>query len=191
MPAAMKFSVADVRHAHIREKLGEAAWLATLERLDPEDRAIVERGTPDGMAPASVEGRLMESLALAVFHGDRAATERFLREGGRAQADKMLDGVFSIFARFASPTQALKRAPSIFSSVYVGTTADSEVAADGRSGVLRVHGLGEYTFVGPWLSGWMERAIERFGGVAPTVRERSWEAGMNGSDELTFEARWG
>lgn len=189
MPAAMKFGVADVRHAYIKQMLGQDAWERTVARLTPEERAIVERGE-GGMAPAIVEGRLLVALVDTAFKSDRFAAERFLRTGGASQADSMLDGVFSIFARFASPQQALKRGPSIFSSVYSGTSASSIIHDGAKSGALTVSGLGEYTYVAPWLSGWMERALERFGAMRPQVRERAWEAGHNASDELVFEVRW-
>lgn len=189
MSASMKMAVAKVRHDYIRRTLGEDAWHQATSLLPEEERSILETGEA-GMAPASVEGRLMTALSSASFGNDRAAFESYLRAGGKSQADAMLEGIFSVFARFASPQQAIKRAPSIFSSVYTGTSAESDVNAETKTGRLIVRGLGEYTFVSPWLSGWMERAIERFGGGDPVVRERSWEQGHNGSDELVFEVRW-
>ncbi len=190
MPAAMKFKVADVRHAYFRRTLGDESWDAVVSRLTPEERSIVANGDERGMAPALLEGKLMTTLVEVALGNDRLAAERFLRTGGASQADAMLDGIFSVFARFSSPQQALKRAPSIFASVYEGTSCSSGMNPDDRSGILRVGGLGEYTFVAPWLCGWMERALERFGGTSPRVAERAWESGQNGSDDLVFEAGW-
>jgi hypothetical protein len=102
----------------------------------------------------------------------------------------MLDGVFSVFSRFVSPAQALRRAPSILASVYRGASAHSELAPSGCGGRLTIEGLGDYDYVSPWICGWMERAIERFGGSDPSVRERSWDAGGDSSGSLVFDARW-
>lgn len=191
MPAAMKQSVADVRHEYIKERIGAVAWLEALNKLSPEEREIVAKGDEQGMCPAYVAGNLMGAIVETHFHGSRHAAEQFLFEGGRAQADKMLDGLFSVFARFVSPKQALDRAPSIISSVYTGTDPSSRIDEDGMGGALTIAGLEEYEYVAPWLSGWMQRAIERFGGDSPTVIERNWASGQTRSDELVFEARWG
>jgi hypothetical protein len=141
------------------------------------------------MCPTVLAGRVMTSV-VERFCSDRADAERFLRKGGAAQADTMLDGAFSVFSRFVSPSQALKRAPSILSSVYRGTNADSRLSDSGCAGTLTIRGLDDYAYVSPWICGWMERAIERFGGSSAVVRERSWDGGLVASDELVFEASW-
>lgn len=189
MPSAMKQSVADIRHEYVRSAVGGQIWHDARSRLTEGERAVLREGDASGSCPTALAGRFMSDV-VGLVCPNREDAERFLREGGAAQADAMLDGVFSVFSRFVSPAQALKRAPSVLASVYKGTSADSVLSASGRGGSLTIRGLGDYEYVSPWVCGWMERAIERFGGSAAAVRERSWDAGAVSSDELVFEASW-
>lgn len=189
MPAAMKQSVADVRHGYVRSMVGGGVWHEALSHLTEHERSVLNEGDASGMCPTGLAGRFMGDV-VGLACADREEVERFLREGGAAQADAMLDGVFSVFSRFVSPAQALKRAPSILAAVYKGTSADSLVAASGRGGRLTIEGLDDYDYVSPWICGWMERAIERFGGSGASVRERSWDGGAVSSGKLVFDASW-
>jgi hypothetical protein len=57
-------------------------------------------------------------------------------------------------------------------------------------GRLKVCGLGEFDYLSPWMCGWIERAVERFGGSEPKVRENSWGRGATASDVLEFDISW-
>jgi len=103
----------------------------------------------------------------------------------------MLDGLFSVFARFATPSQAFGRAGSMIAAAYSGDVASDTVKAeDGKGGTITIVGLGEVDNLSPWLCGWMERAIERFGGAKVKVTERSWDSGKRSADALTFDISW-
>lgn len=190
MGTTEKSSVAEVSHGYFRRTYGQSVWARTLEKLTPEERAMTENLASNPNFPVYIDGKIFSAIVELQFNGSRSVAERELRTGGRRQADEMLDGLFSIFARFVSPQQAVKRAGSIMASVYTGVTTDSTMGADNLSAVIKVRGLGELSYIAPWVSGWMERAIERFGGKNPHVEEQNWAAGRNAADELVYEVRW-
>jgi hypothetical protein len=109
---------------------------------------------------------------------------------GARQADEMLDGVFSVFARYISPTQAFSRAGSIISSAYTGVTHTTESSPDGKGGTLRMRGFAELTYGAASIAGWIERALIRFGAKEAKVVERNYAAGCFSADELVFDLTW-
>jgi len=190
MAATVKGSVVSAGHDYMRRAYGEPTWQRVLGHLTPDERALVMHGRQTLQFPVAVDGKVFSALVAEQFEGNRIVTERELRKGGAAQADDMLNGVFSIFARLASPRQAFKRAGSIVTSVYTEVTHATEEDADGGGGVIYIRGLGESPYVSPWQCGWIERALLHFGSTDPRVVERSWQAGRNASDELAYEVRF-
>ncbi len=190
MSAQMKGTAASFRHEYIRETYGEAAWKAIVESLSEDDRICIDDAERGQMIPCSVEGRVLAELVRTELGGSRSMAEGMLRRGGSSQADNMLDGVFSVFARFVSPQQAFSRAGSILTSVYEGVRSETEQNPEGVGGTLHITGLGDFEYLSPWLCGWISRAVERFGGEDPVVRERSWDMGANASDHLAIEISW-
>ncbi|PKQ16601.1 MAG: hypothetical protein CVT67_04170 [Actinobacteria bacterium HGW-Actinobacteria-7] len=192
MGVTVKSAVAKAGHDYIRRRYGEDAWNQLLDMLLVEDRVLIRNIGSTASFPVAVDGRVFEALVHAQFNGDRIVAASQLREGGACQADAMLDGIFSIFARYASPLQAFKRGGTVLASVYsnaVSTT--TEIAAAQNGGAIHVTGLGESSFIAPWHCGWTERALGRMGGNHVHVTERSWEAGMIASPELVYDVRWG
>ena len=191
MGATVKSTVAKAGHDYMRTTFGHDTWSRMLDRLPAEHSDLVRAIDSRPYFPVAVDGMVFEALVAEKFHGSRRTAEAELRKGGAAQADAMLDGLFSIFARFVSPKQAFSRAGSIITSVYSGgVTSRTEPSADGNGGAIHILGLGESSFVSPWQCGWIERATVRFGGVGARVTERSWESGLNASDELIYDVRW-
>lgn len=174
----------------IRAELGEGDWQRVLEALDPGDREIVAAPEKQNLVPTAVTGRFYTTIYRVVCSSDRMCTERKLRAAGRRDADDMLDGVFSVFARFVSPDQAFKRAGGMISSIYSGVTAESLPNADGHGGVLKIIGLDDEPFAACVISGWIERAIERFGAQNASVVEREWAAGHDAAQTLVFDLSW-
>ncbi|MDO8963998.1 MAG: hypothetical protein Q7W30_05820 [Coriobacteriia bacterium] len=190
MGAMVKASVVKAGHDYMRSTYGEATWREMLERLsDDEFRQVQSIGLAT-QVPVAVDGKVFAALVDVRFGGNSALAEGELRRGGATQADAMLDGVFSVFARFISPEQAYARAGSIITSVYTGVTSETEPLNGAKTGVLRLRGLGESLYVAPWQCGWMERAIQRFGASGCSVTERSWLAGRPAADELVYDIRW-
>jgi hypothetical protein len=190
MTAFQKGSVTASGHKMLRETYGEDVWKQVLDRLDEDDRRIVANVAMVTQYPLVTEGRVFALLHEIAFAGDRGRLDREFRAMGRKQADIMLDGIFSIFARMLSPHQAFSRAGSLIAAAYTGVTSDTEPAASGNGGVIHIRGLAEVTHLAPWLCGWMERALERFGASRAKVRERSWDAGNDASDDLAFVISW-
>lgn len=191
MEATVKAAVAKAGHDYMRTAYGEVVWDAVLEMLIPSDSALVRTIESSPNLPVAVDGHVFEALVHVRFGDDRRVVETELRRGGASQADAMLDGLFSIFARFVSPQQAFGRAGSIITSVYSDAVSSSTDTVPGENGgAIHIIGLGDSSFVSPWQCGWIERAVERFGGRNPRVTERSWEAGRNASHELVYDVRW-
>lgn len=183
--SSVKSSFQAVRHV-----LGESDWRRVVGTLSPEDQDMVENPAKHHLIPTEVTGRFYTAIHKILCDGDRFATDRLLRSSGRRDADDMLEGIFSVFARFVSPDQAFKRAGGMISAVYVGVTAESLPNATGTGGVLKLHGLEDEPFAVCVISGWIERAIERFGAKNPSVREQNWDAGLNAAPSLVFELAW-
>jgi hypothetical protein len=190
MAASVKATVVRAGHDYMREVSGEARWQRVLARLSDGDRALVLGSERMLQFPVAVDGRVFEAFVEELFGGNRVLAQDVLRAGGAKQADDMLNGVFSVFARFVSPQQAFSRAGSIISSVYTEVTSRTEVSEDGRGGVIRIMGLGDSCYVSPWQCGWIEHALERFGARGSKVTERTWESGHIASSELVYDVRW-
>ena len=190
MSTTAKGSVVTAGWEDMRGAYGDEAWQRVLDHLTDEDRELVAAARYTARFPVAVDGRVFEALVATKFEGNRLIAERELRRGGGAQADAMLNGIFSVFARIASPRLAFKRAGSIISSVYDGTSSVTEEDADESGGIVHLHGLGESTFIAPWQCGWIEGALKHFGAASPRVTEESWEAGLDASDHLKYRVRF-
>lgn len=187
MPATVKGSVVTAAYDYLRAAYGDEVWKRTLCRLSPDDQDLVKASARTLLYPVATDGRVLAAFVAEQFEGNRMIAERELRRGGASQADVMLRGVFSVFARLASPKAAFSRAGSIITSVYTEVTSDTEPRADDTGGIIRIRGLGESSFVAPWQCGWMERALVHFGSTSPRVIEQHWQAGREASDELVYE----
>jgi hypothetical protein len=174
----------------IRSELGEADWLRVMDSLDPDVRSAIEFPEAHTMLPTSITGQLLLTINVVVCLRDRVGTHRLLSAAGRRDADKMMEGILSIFARFVSAEQAFKRSGSLMSSVYKGVHAEAIPHADKPGGTLVIEGLGDQPFAAAFLGGWIERAVERFGARKVSVIERAWESGNIASDRLEFVLDW-
>lgn len=190
MGTLIKASSVRQGHQAMRERFGEEIYAEAVSRLSESDRKLVAGIDHAVTYPLAVDGRLQQHLVDIACGGSRLNAERAFREAAAVQAEAMLDGVFSVFARFVSPKQAFDKAGTILTSVYTGVTSETVHAEHGRGGSIKITGLGELPYAGPWLAGWMERALTRFGATRARVTERSWERGLIGSDELVFEVTW-
>lgn len=190
MSTTAKGSVVTAGWEYMRGAYGDEAWRRVLDHLNAEDRELVAAARYAARFPVAVDGRVFAALVATKFEGNRFIAERELRRGGGAQADAMLNGIFSVFARIASPRLAFKRAGSIISSVYDGTSSLTEEDADGSGGIVHLHGLGESTFIAPWQCGWIEGALKHFGAASPRVTEESWDAGLDAADHLRYRVRF-
>lgn len=188
MPAMLSGSTAKFRHRFIREQLGEGVWEEALARLDDEERTQIELSERGTRVATRVEGRLVDIVMTRRFGTDREAAEEFLRRGGCLQADETLDGMFKVFAHFVTPETALSRGPAIIGAAYSGV----DVCADTHSdhGTLTIAGLGDFPYASPWMCGWLERAMERFGGAKAHVHETTWRSGLNAAVRLEFVVGW-
>lgn len=191
MGVMAKGSVAKAGHDQVRGVFGEAAWAAAIGELTRDEREYVDNVAKLAHYPLIIDGRIFELLCEHECGGSTRSMEPPLRRAAAGQADAMLDGVFSIFSRFVSPVQAFSRAGSIIAASYTGpVSAETHKRPDGNGGEIVLRGLEELTFAGPWLSGWMERALIRFGASEARVSERTWRAGSSASNELVYDLEW-
>jgi hypothetical protein len=188
--AFAKGSVVAAGHDFMRDTYGIDTWDRILGTLSDDDRALVANARSTALFPVAVDGRVFSALVAERFEGNRFVAERELRRGGAAQADAMLNGVFSVFARLGTPQQLFGRAGSLISSVYKGVSSDTEASEDGSGGTIHIRGLGDSRYIAPWQCGWIERALGRFGSASPHVTERSWTSGLDSSDHLEYEVRF-
>jgi hypothetical protein len=188
--ATAKTSVVTAGHDFMRTAYGSDTWSRIMARLPEEDRDLLVNDRSAVRIPVAVDGRVFAALVAIAFEGNRFVAERELRRGGAAQADAMLDGVFSIFARLGTPRQIFGRAGSLISSVYTDVSSETEEYPGGTGGLIQIRGLGESSYISPWQCGWIERALTRFGSHSASVTEESWEAGQNACDHLRYKVRF-
>lgn len=174
----------------VQAVLGDEQWQQVVDALDPQDRDVVLAPEKVHLVPTALTGRFYSALHRVAGSGDRQRTAYLLRMAGRRDADDMLDGVFSVFARFISPDQAFSRAGGMISSIYSGVTAQTTKNEGRPGGTLSLTGLDDEPFAACVIGGWIERAIERFGARNPTVIERNWAAGRDAAETLIFELSW-
>ncbi|TLM73621.1 MAG: hypothetical protein FDZ70_07630 [Actinobacteria bacterium] len=187
MSTMAKGTIAKAGHDHIRLRFGEDVWERALRSLSDDERAVVLNVSKSTQYPIAIDGKIFAFVCRDRFAGDARRMGEAMREMGRAQADDMLDGVFSIFARFVSPSQAFARAGSIISSSYTGVTYETVPDPSGKGGVLTMRGFADLTYGAASISGWIERAITRFGAQRARVTERHYESGVVASDEFVFD----
>lgn len=190
MSATVRGSVAESAYRYLRENYGDDLWRQTLARLSDEDMTTIHSINAFTRLPVAVDGRVIAAFVDVAFAGDRSAADRAFRKAGGSQADHMLRGIFSVFARFTSPRQAFLRTGSIVTSVYDGVSHDTEERPEGNGGTLVIRGLAESSYVVPWQCGWIERAFVHFGSANCTCTEESWTRGRVASDELVFDIRY-
>jgi hypothetical protein len=190
MPAFEKGSSLKSNYAAVRAELGAAEWNRVLDTLDPEDRETILAPEKQLLVSTAVTGRLYTSVHQIACGGDRTRTERLLRSAGGRAADDMLDGAFSVFARFVSPQQAYKRAGGIVSSVYKGVEAETATNDADDGGTLQLSGFDDYPYAACLIGGWVERALARFGAQRVSVVERAWTAGRDLAPTLVFDISW-
>lgn len=174
----------------VRDELGEVDWQRVMDELDPDARAAILFPEAHTLLPTSITGNLLLTISVVVCMRDRTRTYRLLSAAGRRDADKMMEGMLSIFARFVSAQQAFKRSGSLMSSVYSGVRAEALPHPDKPGGTLVIEGLGDQPYAAAFLGGWIQRAVERFGASKVTVKERAWESGNIASDRLEFVLDW-
>ena len=174
----------------MRQTYGEAVWDEILARLTDEERSQVAFISGANSYPVTLLSAVNTAFVDVVCHGNRTAAGEAFRKLGRHIAEDNLSGIYSIFIRFASPEKVLGKIPSIVSTMYTGVTADHEDSPDGHGSIVHIRGLGELTYAGPRLCGWAEAALEKVGARGVRVAEKSWDAGLIASDELTLVLSW-
>jgi hypothetical protein len=175
---------------YMRSRWGEDTWQRVVASLPEADKVAIEDTYRGAAFPFGSDTRLCEAYREQVFAGSTATAGAAFREVGRHAAEQMLEGAFSVFARFVTMEQALLRSGSIIASAYTGVTAEASVTPGGKSGTVIMRGFDGLAYSSPRIAGWMEGAMPRFGAKNPSVRERTWEAGAIDANELVFDLTW-
>jgi hypothetical protein len=190
MTAHLKGTALRPTFDYIRQVYGEEVWTAIFERLPPEHRREINFLQTTNHYPVELPGSVLSAFVDVHCQGNRVLAEALLRDVGRHTADHMLDGIYSVFLRHRTLDKAFMSVGHAVETMYKGTSADIEHTPGDNHGVVHVHGLLHFTYVSPRLCGWAERSLERAGAKSARVSERSWRAGKNSSNQLTFEAAW-
>lgn len=111
-------------------------------------------------------------------------------DAGRADAERVLSGVYRLFLHFGSPGFIIRRGSVLFPSYYKDATMEVlEVKSKGCSlrltefGGEKMEKFNEYTIIG-----WMQRAMELCG--CKNVRVRTEPVSIHGVEMLDFIADW-
>ncbi len=186
----VKGVVAQSTFDYIKEKHGAAVWERCLTHLSEDDRIAVTAGVN---VPLAVMGRFNEAFVAVVCGGSKTMAVRVFREMGAKSADKLLlgNGIFSIFARFVTPKQVLKRAETVIKTAYPGASVEVQINAAEDGGLIKIHGMSGYPYGSQRIVGWLLRGIEIVGGANARVTERNWDAGRIDSETYELEVGWG
>mgnify|MGYP001056117437 CR=1 FL=1 len=186
----VKGVVAQSTFDHIKQKHGPDAWDRCIARLSDSDRLTVNAGVN---VPLDVMGRFNEALVTEVCGGSRSLAAQEFRDIGAASADKLLlgNGIFSVFARFVSPKQVLKRAETVIKTAYPGSTVEVNISSSEEGGVILIHGMAGFPYGSQRIVGWLLRGIEIVGGTNARVTERNWDAGKIDSETYELTLSWG
>lgn len=185
----VKGVVAQSAFDYIKEQHGLEAWERTLARLSADDRITVKAGVN---VPLGVMGRFNEAFVAEICGGSKMRAEQEFQDMGAKSAEKLLlgNGIFSVFARFVSPKQVLKRAETVIKTAYPGADVDVTIDPQGEGGLILIHGMGGYPYGSQRVVGWLLRGIEIVGGTDARVSERHWDAGQIDSDTYELLLKW-
>jgi hypothetical protein len=190
MGSLIKASSVRDGHSAMRAEFGDTVFDQAISLLSADDQAVIAALGKSTMYPLAIDGRLQQHLVDIGCNGSRQTAEKAFRRAAGIQAERMLDGVFSVFARFVSPAAAFARGGTIIASAYQGVSSSTIPATDGPGGTMEIRGLEDLTYASPWLCGWMEQALIRFGATTAKVTERTWLAGQLGASHLIFDITW-
>jgi hypothetical protein len=174
---------------YVKEKHGDAAFGECIAKLSDRDRIAVNSG---GNVPIASMGAFNQAFVDVVCRGDRLCAEREFRAMGAASADQLLqgNGIFSLFARFASPKQVFARAESVVKTAYPGVVVKAELNDRGDGGTIVIDGVSGYPYGSQRIVGWLLRGIEIVGGTGARVSEGNWNAGRIDSPTYEITASW-
>ncbi len=173
----------------VQQQHGQDVWEQCISRLSDADRISVTAG---GNVPLHSMGHFNEAFVAVACGGSRTMAQTEFRKMGAVSAEKLLvgNGIFSIFARLASPKQVFKRAASVITSAYPGVDVAVQLDADESGGIITMRGMSGYPYGSQRVVGWLLRGIEIVGGKNAKVTEQSWDAGMTDSDTYTISMHW-
>lgn len=160
-----------------------------LRRMSQADQAVV-RGMllPSTWYATDLLLRLEMTIVAVLSHGDRAA---LFRDMGRFSADTNLgpEGVQRPFLRVGDPHFLLRNVPRMYSAQHRDATRTYEQS--GLRGAFIRTLAGEDPNAEDCLTsvGWLQRAIELSGGVAPLVEETQCRA--RGATCCEYRCSWG
>ena len=169
MPVHIKGLVLKARVDYLQKAQGESSWERLLAELSPETRSALSDGVLiSSWYPLAVSTELMSVADRMFARGDLGLA----REMGRHSAKVALQGVHQSFARENDPSFVLRMAPLLWSQYY--DSGQLEAIQTGRaSAVTRVLDFEEpHVAICLGLVGWIEAAIEIWGGVDVMVDER-------------------
>lgn len=166
MEVYIKSTVVKSTLEHVRDIHRENEWIKIKDNLSPDD---VIKITSGGNVPLSVMGRFNAILARGICENDRNCITKVFKDLGRRSAEEMLtgNGIFSIFARFSSLKQVLKRAGTVIKTAYPGCEVEVILNSTEDGGTIKIMGMDGYPYGILRILGWLERGIEIVGGKNP------------------------
>jgi hypothetical protein len=185
MAVHIKGLVLKARADYIQKRFGEDGWARLLAELSPESRAALADGILiSSWYPVAISIEMVCVADRMFAKGDLALA----REMGRHAAQVSLQGVHQSFARENDPNFVLRMAPLLWSQFY--DSGQMEAMATGReSAVSRVLDFAEpHAVICLGLVGWIESAIEIWGGVDVKVVETKCR--VHGAAHCEIASSW-
>lgn len=185
----VKGVVAQSAFEYVKEAHGQDVWDRCVAHLGDADRIAITAG---GNVPLEAMGRFNEAFVVEGCRASRQCAQDEFRRMGAKSAEKLLQGggIFSLFARFATPKQVFSRAEQVIKTAYPGVGVSVLLDADEGGGTIRMQGMGGYPYGSQRVVGWLLRGLEIVGGRNASVSERNWDAGRIDSDEYELVMRW-
>ncbi len=185
MAVHVKGLVLRARMDYIEKHFGEEALARVIEQLPPESRAVLDR---EIMVSSWYPLAALTDMAVALDRLHGRGDLATCREMGRNAAQMALQGVHRSFAKENDPAFVLRMAPLLWGQYY--DSGRSEVESTGKnSAVTRIFEFEEpHRAICLGVVGWMEAAIQIWGGLLSHVEETRCR--VRGDECCEFMIRW-
>jgi hypothetical protein len=169
MPVHIKGLVLKSRVDFLQRSHGEGGWERLLAELSPETRSALADGVLiSSWYPLGIALELVNAADRMFGKGDLALA----REMGRHSAQTALQGAHQSFARENDPSFVMRMAPLLWTQNYDSGRLES-IQTGPTSSLTRVFDFEEpHAAVCLAMVGWIEAAIEIWGGTDVKVEER-------------------
>ena len=185
MTVHIKGIVLKARVEYLKKTYGDEEFKRLLQNVSPETRKVISASIlVSSWYPFSVSVEAMVAADRLFGKGDF----EIVRATGRASAQLALQGVHQSFAREHDPSFVIKMAPLLWTQYYDSGRMEAESISQ-EGAVTRVFEFAEpHRTLCVGIIGWMEAAIEIWGGTEVRVDETKCSA--RGGAHCEFLSSW-